>query len=91
MSTEPDEEPPSRRIRLAYHDGSWSATDEDAGVSVEADSREAALAALDSILSKKSSMETDPIFTAPTLSSDRTDVSENVDEYLSRAGGAKRK
>jgi hypothetical protein len=82
--------PSATYIMLSYEDDHWVAEDVERGVSVEASTREGVLAALDSAIKSRCEQRDigeispdDPFFSAPTFSSGRSDVSENVDEYLS--------
>jgi len=85
--------PPSTKITLRYEDDHWIAKDEQRDVFVEAPTREQALEALDVAVASHTGEGAsdyeidpdDPFFAAPTFSSGRSDVSENVDEYLADA------
>lgn len=82
--------PPTTKITLTYQDDHWVAEDVERGVSVEASTREDALAALDTAIERRRDQgevseisPDDPFFSAPTFSSGQSDVSENVDKHLS--------
>lgn len=87
------ETPPSTEITLTFEDDHWIAKDEQRGVLVEAPTREQALKALDLAVASQTEEGApdqeidpdDPFFAAPTFASGKTDVSENVDEYLAEA------
>lgn len=83
--------PTATDISLTYDEEAdqWHARDETRGVTVRANTREAALDALDEAVANKDETapdvevdSDDPFFTPPTFSSGRSDVSQNVDEYL---------
>ncbi|MFC6942699.1 hypothetical protein ACFQE8_22520 [Salinirubellus sp. GCM10025818] len=88
--------PATTRITLTYEegaddeDGYWIARDDKRGVTVQAPTREEALEALDEAVANRTGSaeheweigSDDPFFSAPTFSSGQSDVSENVDEYL---------
>lgn len=83
--------PTATDISLTYDEEAdqWRARDETRGVTVRANTRQAALAALDEAVAKEGKTvpdvevnADDPFFTAPTFSSGQSDVSRNVDEYL---------
>lgn len=83
--------PTATEITLTYdEDGDyWLARDETRGVTAQAAARGAALEALDEAVANATPDDIhveidpeDPFFSAPTFSSDRSDVSRHVDEYL---------
>ena len=88
--------PATTRITLTYEEGTddeggyWIARDDKRGVTVQASTREEALEALDEAVANRTGSAEheweispdDPFFSAPTFSSGHSDVSENVDEYL---------
>lgn len=87
--------PIATKITLMYEedDDSWTAREENRGVTVRAATRDAALQALDEAIADRDSVDRssreidpeDPFFSAPTYSSGRTDVSRNVDDHLAEA------
>jgi len=87
-------EPTTTEISLTDDEDAeqWLARDEARGVTARGKSREDALKALNDAVAR--SVESghefeisseDPFFAAPTFSSGRSDISENVDEHLSGA------
>ena len=84
-------DPTATDISLTYDEEAdqWRARDETRDVTVRASTREAALDALDEAVADDGETDPDvevdaddPLFTTPTFSSGRSDVSRNVDEYL---------
>lgn len=82
--------PATTKITLTYEDDVWLATDEKTGVTAQAATREAALAALDEAVAAHTDHDEseidlapdDSFFAAATFSSGKSDISENVDSYL---------
>lgn len=82
--------PAPTKITLTYEEDAWLATDETTGVTAQAATREAALAALDEAVATHTDQEAsevdlapdDSFFVAATFSSGTSDISENVDTYL---------
>jgi hypothetical protein len=92
MSTNSDR-PAAKRITLLYDDEEeqWLARDETRKVTARSSTREGALEALDDAVVRATTGERevvvgsdDPFFSAPSFSSGRSDVSQNVDEYLTQ-------
>jgi hypothetical protein len=90
MSTDSDG-PTAKRITLLYDDDEeqWLARDEARKVTARSSTREGALEALDDAVVRATTGDgevivgsDDPFFTAPSFSSGQSDVSQNVDEYL---------
>ena len=84
-------DPTATDISLTYDEEAdqWRARDETRGVTVRANTREAALDSLDEAVANDGETDPDvevdaddPFFTLPTFSSGRSDVSLNVDEHL---------
>jgi hypothetical protein len=96
MSTNSDR-PTTKRITLLYDDdeNQWLARDETRKVTARSSTREGALEALDNAIVRATTEDDevvvdsdDPFFSAPSFSSGQSDVSQNVDEYLT--GGRSR-
>lgn len=92
MSTDNDG-PTAKRITLLYDDdeGQWLACDETRKISVRSSTREEALEALHKAVVRATTEgheivvdSDDPFFSAPSFSSGQSDVSQNVDEYLTQ-------
>ncbi len=92
MSTNSDR-PTAKRITLLYDDdeGQWLARDETRKVTARSSTREDALEALDKAVVRATTEgheivvdSDDPFFSAPSFSSGQSDVSQNVDEYLTQ-------
>jgi len=90
MNTDSDR-PTAKRITLLYDDDEeqWLARDEARKITARSSTREGALEALDDAVVRATTGDgkpvigsDDPFFSAPSFSRGQSDVSQNVDEYL---------